>query len=69
MQGTGSDELLNTREAAVLLSLSPTTLNSYRSRGLGPRYVRVGVGTQRGRVRYYRRDLQEFIREGVVIRI
>ena len=33
---------LTTREAAVLLTLSPRTLQRYRMRGGGPRFLRIG---------------------------
>lgn len=60
----GGDTLLSAREAAQILRLTEATLATYRSRGVGPRFVRVGAGLKHGRVRYHRADLQAFIREG-----
>ena len=45
-------EILTTREAAALLSLSPSMLQRYRVKGGGPRYLQIG-----GTVRYARVDL------------
>ena len=46
---------LNTREAAVWLSLSPRTLDRYRVSGDGPVFHRFG-----GRVRYLVADLEDW---------
>jgi hypothetical protein len=56
-----NDKLLTTREAAVLLGLRPNTLEQYRVRGKGPKYIK-GKGTARrglhsGAVRYRKEDL------------
>ena len=48
--------LLDTRQAALYLALSETTLISWRSLGRGPRFVRVGRA-----VRYRQADLDAFI--------
>ena len=50
------DGLLNERQAAALLSLSIRTLQSWRLRGGGPKFIRAGRA-----VRYRRRDLTEWI--------
>ena len=47
------DRLLSTEEAAVVLGLSPRTLEDIRSRGGGPEYLRLS----RNCVRYRHRDL------------
>jgi hypothetical protein len=60
---TDGSQLLNTREAAKVLGLTESTLNTYRSRGVGPTFKRVGVGPQ-GRIRYRASDLQAFVRDG-----
>lgn len=54
--------LLTPREAAQILKLSTSTLAGYRSRQVGPAYVRVGCG--RGRIRYSHSALDAFVREG-----
>lgn len=51
------DGLLDTAEAARVLGISPATLNTWRSRRLGPRWVAVSARA----VRYQRRALDEFI--------
>lgn len=53
------DELVNTRQAAAILGLSPTTLEVWRSRKAQhqPGYVRVGARS----VRYSRAVLAEWI--------
>jgi predicted DNA-binding transcriptional regulator AlpA len=38
----GSDRLLSQNEVAVILCLSPKTLEYYRWKGGGPEYVKVG---------------------------
>jgi len=59
---TGS-QLLNSIEAAKVLGLTVSTLATYRSRGVGPAFKRVGAGPQ-GRIRYSAADLQDFVRDG-----
>lgn len=48
--------LLDTRQAALYLALSETTLISWRSLGRGPRFVRIGRA-----VRYRVPDLDAFM--------
>jgi predicted site-specific integrase-resolvase len=43
--------LLNQKEAAPLLGVSPATLRSWRCRGIGPVYVKMARG-QKSPVRY-----------------
>ena len=45
------------KEAAEYLGLSPLTLANWRSRGLGPVFVKLGDG-QTDRIIYRRRDLE-----------
>ena len=47
---------LTTREAASLLTLSPSMLQRYRVKGGGPRYLQIGSA-----VRYARVDLLEWV--------
>jgi predicted DNA-binding transcriptional regulator AlpA len=58
--------LLTTPEAAEHLALSPRTLESYRVRGVGPAYVRLGEGT-RASVRYRAADLDEWVDAQVIV--
>lgn len=52
-----AETLLDTGEAANYLTLSTTTMTSWRSRGQGPRFVRIGRS-----IRYRRADLDAFIK-------
>lgn len=54
-------ELLTTTEAARVLRLSPQTLATWRCRGDGPKFVRLG----KRRVLYLRADLERWVAEGV----
>lgn len=56
-------ELLNEREAAALLKVAPQTLRTWRSKGRGPRYVRLGAG-RRTSIRYDLAELETFINAG-----
>lgn len=50
------DDLLDVGEAARLLHLKPSTLNSWRVYGKGPRFVRLGRA-----VRYNKNDLAAYV--------
>jgi len=52
----GPQVILTTREAAALLTLATRTLERYRVKGGGPRYLKIG-----GTVRYARLDLLEWV--------
>lgn len=54
--------LLTTAEAATYLSLSPRTLESWRSKLVGPKYIKP---EGRAAVRYRTSDLEEWIDESV----
>ena len=56
-QFTAALHLLTEKEAAKLLGFSVRTLQGWRYRGGGPRFVRVS----RGCVRYRRQDLDEWV--------
>ncbi|HOF41881.1 MAG TPA: helix-turn-helix domain-containing protein [Candidatus Hydrogenedentes bacterium] len=62
MQTVISDKLLRTDEAADYLGLRPCTLETYRTRGGGPVFHRVGRG--RGAIRYRMADLMAFVEAG-----
>lgn len=59
-QGSG---LLNTKQAADYLGISPGTLTSWRSQKKGPTYCKMG-----GSVRYRKDDLDSFADRYVVKR-
>lgn len=52
------DNRLDAKNAARYLGLSPKTLAMLRCGGKGPRFVK------RGRIFYYRKDLNEWLRAG-----
>lgn len=52
--------LLPSDEVAALLGLQPQTLRSWRLRGLGPPYVRLGAG-RFGRVCYRQEDIAKWL--------
>lgn len=56
MSNAEAERLLNTKEAAEVLGLSPRTLEEYRWRGGGPRYLHLS----RNCIRYRHSDLIEW---------
>lgn len=50
-------QLLTTAEAATYLSLSPRTLEAWRSKLIGPPYIKPNAGT----VRYRPADLEKWV--------
>ncbi|QXP94372.1 helix-turn-helix transcriptional regulator [Methylococcus capsulatus] len=54
------DSLLLDHEAASIIRLSKSTLNSWRVAGKGPAYLKVG-----GRVRYRAGDLKAWLRSNL----
>lgn len=54
------DGRLGRHNAALYLGVATKTLANYRSRGVGPRCVRVG-----GKAFYYLADLEAFVAQGV----
>ncbi len=52
--------LLRTTEAAETLGIAKTTLDTWRSRGGGPVYIKYGRA-----VRYRREDLERFMNERI----
>lgn len=59
--GPSVDDLLSREEATSLLRLGSTTLRNWATRGIGPRYMRIGH-----RVVYRRGDLIDFALDHVV---
>jgi len=60
------DALLNTREAAALVGLTPKTLRQMRCERSGPRCLKLGMSRQ-ARTVYRRSDLERWIRESARI--
>ncbi len=56
-QGTAAIQLLTETEAAKVLGFSVRTLQGWRCRGGGPRFVRIS----RGCIRYRREDLDGWV--------
>jgi hypothetical protein len=56
---TTHNDFLNTKDAAAFMNLSSATLETWRSRGRGPKYYQPGGR----RVVYARKDLVDFINE------
>ena len=55
-----NSELFDTEATAALLGVRPNTLEGWRTRGLGPRYLKFGPGRRAG-VRYPRSEIQKWI--------
>lgn len=54
--------LMTTAEAATFLSLSPRTLESWRSKLVGPKYIKPVGGSA---VRYRAADLEQWVEDSV----
>ncbi len=52
------DGRMDARSAAAYVGLDEKTMANYRSRGIGPKFVK------RGRIFYYKADLDEWINGG-----
>lgn len=55
-------KLYSTRQAAVCLGVRPQTLRSWRSRGVGPRYLRMGRSPH-SRAGYPEQSLADFMKK------
>lgn len=55
-----TEDTLTTIEAAEMIGCSPSTLNSWRSRGKGPKFIRIA-----GRIRYIKTDLAAWINDQI----
>lgn len=56
------DGRMDTKNAAAYLGRKPKTLAQWRSANIGPPYVK------KGRVYYYKHDVDNWLREGLVSR-
>lgn len=50
-------DLLDTRMAAPRIGVSPGTLENWRTRGVGPKFIKTGTG-RRGKVLYDPADIE-----------
>jgi hypothetical protein len=57
------DEIFSTMEAARFLGVLPRTMEGWRLRSEGPKYLRYN----RSQIRYRRADLEEFQRRRTVV--
>jgi predicted DNA-binding transcriptional regulator AlpA len=55
-----NNNLLNDQQVAERLCVSPATLRSWRCRGLGPAFIKMGNGIKAA-VRYAESDIEQFI--------
>jgi predicted site-specific integrase-resolvase len=55
----GGQDLLTPKQAAEILNVSIWTLQSWRTRGVGPAWTKLGAG-RTSRVRYRRADVERF---------
>lgn len=53
------NDMLNEREAAKVLGVTPIIMQRWRQKGMGPRYIKYGE-TQQARIRYQRSDLEAY---------
>ena len=55
------NDLLSVREAAAMLRVRPETMDTWRHKGVGPKYLRVGKRS----VRYLRQQVLDFVLGGI----
>lgn len=60
-QQPGPEPLIDEHEAAALIGVAPSTMNSWRVKRVGPRFVRVGR-----LVRYRPDDVRTFVESRLV---
>jgi len=59
-----NENLLTTEDAATYLGLGKSTLDLWRTKNTGPRFVRLG-DTDKSKVAYRREDLDKWLTEHV----
>jgi predicted DNA-binding transcriptional regulator AlpA len=60
------EDAMSTVEAAAYIGMHPSTLANWRLAGVGPKYVSLGSDkNKRGKVRYRKRDLEEWLESRV----
>jgi predicted DNA-binding transcriptional regulator AlpA len=60
-----SEEMLTSRQVAEMCGVSLNTLQKWRSRNVGPKYVKFS-GSNASAVRYPRADVERFINARVI---
>lgn len=60
MNSTVPQKLLTNAEAAAMLGLQPTTLEIWRTRGKGPKFVKLGCSKQ-APIRYNEQEIQSWL--------
>jgi predicted DNA-binding transcriptional regulator AlpA len=58
-----TESLLRESQVAQRLGVSMPTLRSWRCRGIGPNFVKLGNG-KKSPVRYHHHDLEQYIAQG-----
>ncbi|WP_312714327.1 helix-turn-helix transcriptional regulator [Corynebacterium flavescens] len=53
-------DTIDTQELAGRIGIAPSTLNTWRSRGKGPKFVRIA-----GRIRYMRTDVENWLNDQI----
>lgn len=60
MNSNTTRKLLTNAEAAAMLGLQPTTLEIWRTRGKGPKFVKLGFSKQ-APIRYYEEEILSWL--------
>jgi predicted site-specific integrase-resolvase len=60
--GTPASTLLTSLQVAQRLCVLPNTLEVWRTKGKGPKYLKLGIGKQ-GKVRYRESDVEAWLAE------
>ena len=58
------DELLTKGQTAEILHVTPKTLENWRGKGAGPKFVRIG-GNKRGRIFYPKEQISAYLKSAV----
>ena len=61
MADPADTEALTTIETAKILRVNKATLDKWRQRGHGPKFVRLGAGGSTSPVRYTRRAIADYL--------
>ena len=58
---TDPNDVLTSREVAALLKVKVVTVDKWRQRGQGPRYIKLGAAAANSPVRYTRAAVLEYL--------
>lgn len=58
---TTQSKLLTNAEAAALIGIQPNSLEIWRSKGKGPKFIKLDPHSLRSAVRYRQSDIEEWI--------